>query len=88
MKAVLTLAIAFICMATVGMITTDALAKRVAIAGTHSFGSIKKKCPGCDCWNNAGGFGCENKKKETGVYCTTKGKVHRPRSRLAFSAVI
>jgi len=34
MKAVLTLAIAFICMATVGMITTDALAKRVAIAGT------------------------------------------------------
>ena len=46
----------------------------MSISGTHSYGEIKKKCPGCDCWNNAGGFGCENKGKGTGVYCTVKGK--------------
>ena len=72
MKLRSTLALVAICVAASGFAVNDALATRVSISGTHSYGEIKKKCPGCDCWNNAGGFGCENKGKGTGVYCTVK----------------
>ena len=45
------------------------------ISGTHTRAEIKSKCTaGMDYDSDAGGFGCENRSKGTGVYCTVKGK--------------
>jgi len=54
---------------------SPAWAKRVSISGTHTRAEFKSKCTaGMDYYSNAGGFGCENRSKGTGVYCTVKGK--------------